>query len=102
MGKTTITFSIDIEASGPIPGPWWMCSLGVCRTDDVMTGWSAELRPLVIPGVSKPDDAGAMEVVAKGVKGLAWDPAQSASANTARVRAHFEQHGREPTLVLRE
>ena len=51
MGKTTVTFSIDIEAAGPIPGPSWMCSFGICRTDDVTVGLKKELRPLVIPDI---------------------------------------------------
>ena len=53
MAKKSITFSLDVEASGPIPGPHWMCSFGVCRTDDVSVGMKRELKPLMIPGVTE-------------------------------------------------
>ena len=73
MGKTTVTFSIDIEAAGPIPGPSWMCSFGICRTDDVTVGLKKELRPLVIPDVSEADSPEAMKVVAAGLPSVSWD-----------------------------
>ncbi len=102
MAKQTIVFSLDVEASGPIPGPWWMCSFGICRTDDVQVGFSTELRPLVIPGVSEPDDPNAMKVVAAGLADLSWDDAQSPEENCRRVRAHFEQRGLEPRAALEQ
>lgn len=102
MAKQTIVFSLDVEASGPIPGPWWMCSLGICRTDDVRIGWQAELKPLVLPGLSESDDPGALEVVAKGLPGVRWDPARPPEENSRAVRAHFESRGREPREALLE
>ena len=44
MGRIAITYSLDVEASGPVPGPWWMCSLGLCRTDDTSVGILKEFR----------------------------------------------------------
>jgi hypothetical protein len=102
MAKKAITFSIDIEAAGPIPGPHWMCSLGVCRTDDVQVGWSSELRPLVIPGLACPDDPDALRVVSMGLPGVAWDPVLPPAENARRVREHFETRGRDPAEALRE
>jgi hypothetical protein len=102
MAKQTITFSLDVEAAGPIPGLWWMCSLGICRTDDVHAGWSALLKPMVLPGVSQPDEVGALQVVAKGLKDLRWDPALSPEANARAVRSYFERNGCEPREALLE
>lgn len=96
MAKKVITFSIDVEAAGPIPGPWWMCSIGICRTEDVQIGMAIELKPLVIPGLSQIDDPGAMRVVAAGLRDFTWESSQSDAENTRRVRAHFEERGRDP------
>lgn len=101
MAKKTITYSLDVEASGPIPGPWWMCSFGICRTDDVQVGFARELRPLDLP-VSEPDTGAAMEIVAQGLPSVTWDEAADVSENVARVRRHFEQEGIEPKQALLE
>lgn len=100
MAKTTVTFSLDVEAAGPIPGPWWMCSFGICRTDDVTVGLKKELRPLVIPGVSQPDSPAAMKVVAAGLDTVTWDTKLSPEENTAVVRRYFEQEGEAPVDAL--
>lgn len=102
MAKSTITFSVDIEAAGPIPGPWWMCSFGVCRTDDPEVGFQRELEPLVIPGLSAPDHAPAMEIVAKGLPTVRWDEDAPDEENTGRVRRHFEKNGMAPHQALLE
>ena len=100
MGKTTITFSVDIEASGPIPGPWWMCSFGICRTDDVEVGLKRELKPLQIPGLSEPDSPAAMKVVAAGLEAVTWDSARTDAENMAAVRAHYEENGCDPLQAM--
>lgn len=38
--------SVDIEASGPIPGEYSMLSLGACLVRDIHEGFYAELRPI--------------------------------------------------------
>jgi len=38
-------FSIDIEASGPAPGPYSMLSLGACFVTDPAATFYAELQP---------------------------------------------------------
>lgn len=38
--------SVDIEASGPIPGEYSMLSVGACLVRDVHEGFYAELRPI--------------------------------------------------------
>jgi hypothetical protein len=93
MAKTTVTLSLDVEAAGPIPGPWWMCSFGICRTDDVVTGFKRELKPLVIPGLSEPETPGAMRVVSAGLKANPWVDTDPDHENIARVRSHFERAG---------
>lgn len=100
MAKQTIVFSLDVEASGPIPGPWWMCSFGICRTDDVRIAFGAELKPFIVPGVSAPDDPNALKVVAAGLKDVSWDDALPPEENCRRVRAHFERGGQEPKEAL--
>ena len=102
MAKITVTLSIDVEASGPIPGPWWMCSFGICRTDDVTVGFKRELKPLVIPGVSMPETPAAMRVVAQGLPGQVWIDDDKEEQNLARVRDHFVRGGTEPRLALLE
>lgn len=102
MGRKAVTYSIDVEASGPIPGPWWMCSFGVCRTDDTSRGFMRELRPLVIEGLSEPDRADAMRVVCQGLPDVTWDEALPDAENVARVRRHFEEHGTEPARALED
>lgn len=102
MAKRVITFSLDVEASGPIPGPWWMCSLGLCQTGDVQRGLRLVLKPLVIPGVSEADDPAAMQVVAQGLPENLWTAEDTVSANVARVRGWFETHGKEPRAAMEE
>jgi DNA polymerase III epsilon subunit-like protein len=41
-----IYFSVDIEASGPIPGEYSMLSLGACRIDSPKKTFYAEIRPI--------------------------------------------------------
>ncbi|MAG58240.1 MAG: hypothetical protein CMJ83_18290 [Planctomycetes bacterium] len=100
MAKRTITFSLDVEASGPIPGPWWMCSFGVCRTDDPAIGIKRVLQPLVIDGFSEPDSPDAMRVVAKGVPEVSWNEDAPPEENVAVVRRYFEEHGEAPADAL--
>ena len=100
MGKRTITYSLDVEASGAIPGPWWMCSFGICKTEDVSVAFHRELSPLNLPGISMPDNPRAMEVVVQGLPDLDWDPELGDEDNVARVRGHFETQGLEPRQAL--
>jgi len=100
--SVTITFSIDIEASGPIPGPWWMCSFGICRTDDVSVGFKRSLTPLVIEDLSQPDDPDAMRVVAQGVPEVPWDPERDDAENVRALRLHFQETGTEPLRAMEE
>lgn len=103
MPRREITFSLDVEASGPIPGPHWMCSFGICRTDDVGVGFTRKLQPLVVPGLSQPDLPAAMEVVSKGLSGLEWAQlGETPEARAQAVRAHFEQEGQEPIQAMFE
>jgi DNA polymerase III epsilon subunit-like protein len=46
MNQQEIYFSVDIEASGPIPGEYSMLSLGACLVDAVEHTFYAELRPI--------------------------------------------------------
>ena len=46
MNEQEIYFSVDIEASGPIPGEYSMLSLGACLVGGVDHTFYAELRPM--------------------------------------------------------
>lgn len=100
MPRREVTFSLDVEASGPIPGPFWMCSFGICRTDDVEVGFSRELKPITVPALSRSDLPAAMEVVARGLPDVEWDYDEPVDARVATVRRHFEQRGVEPVDAL--
>jgi DNA polymerase III epsilon subunit-like protein len=52
IGKE-VYFSVDVEASGPVPGEYSMLSLGACRVDDFETTFYAELKPVSERFVSK-------------------------------------------------
>lgn len=38
--------SVDIEASGPIPGEYSMLSIGACQVDNIDNAFYVELRPI--------------------------------------------------------
>lgn len=44
--KDEVYISVDIEASGPIPGEYSMLSLGACLTEDISNGFYRELVPI--------------------------------------------------------
>ncbi len=46
MTQQELYFSVDVEASGPIPGEYSMLSLGACRVDDFEKSFYAELKPV--------------------------------------------------------
>jgi DNA polymerase III epsilon subunit-like protein len=46
MRENEIYFSVDIEASGPIPGEYSMLSLGACRVDFPEKTFYSELQPI--------------------------------------------------------
>lgn len=46
MNEQDIYFSVDIEASGPIPGEYSMLSLGACLVGTIDRTFYAELRPI--------------------------------------------------------
>jgi hypothetical protein len=102
VAKSEVYFSLDIEASGPVPGPWWMCSFGVCRTDDVSVGILRELKPLVLPGISRPDVPASMDVVGQGLPREVTLGAADRDERVARVRAYYEQQGLEPRQALED
>jgi hypothetical protein len=99
LAKKTIYFSLDIEASGPIPGPWWMCSFAFCRADDVSIAFHRDLQPLVLDGVSQPDRPSAMKIVAQGAE-FNWDPHRPDEENVAGLRRHYEEVGIPPRDAL--
>ena len=44
--KQEVYFSVDIEASGPIPGKYSMLSLGACVVSDLEKNFYTELQPV--------------------------------------------------------
>jgi DNA polymerase III epsilon subunit-like protein len=41
-----VLISVDVEASGPIPGEYSMLSIGACRVDDWHKTFECELKPI--------------------------------------------------------
>ena len=68
--------SVDIEASGPIPGEYSMLSVGACLVRDVKEGYYAELRPISDQYVSEALDVSGMSL------------------------AHLREHGTDPTEAM--
>lgn len=98
MAKDERYFSVDVEASGPIPGLWWMPSFGACPTDDVEDGFKALLKPLnycypEMDGIVRPDVPGAVKVVVQGTPGFDWDFDKSDEANCAEVYDYYVEMG---------
>jgi len=106
MAKGERYFSIDVEASGPIPGLWWMPSFGCCPTDDVQDGFKALLRPLEecypdkISTLAKEDDPGAMKVVAQGTPDFEWDTNKSDDDNCDELYHHYLDIGEHPKAAF--
>lgn len=72
-----IFISVDIEASGPIPGAYSMLSLGACVVGEPDKSFYAELRP-----ISNAELEGAMRVI-------------------GRPLAEFTAKGSDPLVVMR-
>lgn len=105
MAKRERYFSVDVEASGPIPGPWWMPSIGVCPTDDVQDGFKALLKPLPecypdIAAITQDDVPGAMKVVAMGTPQFQWDDRKSDKYNCKRLYDYYVVNGEHPLDAL--
>ena len=73
-----VYISVDIEASGPVPGTYSMLALGACVVGNVTERFYAELRP-----INEASVPGAMAVVGKTLE-------------------EFRQAGREPAEVMLE
>jgi len=61
--KQECYISVDVEASGPIPGEYSMLSLGACCVDDLENGLLIELKP-----ISSAADSEAMKVTGATLK----------------------------------
>lgn len=102
MAKRERYFSVDVEASGPIPGPWWMPSIGVCPTDDVQDGFKAMLKPLdhcyklTVHNITQPDVPGAMRVVAMGTPNFEWLDGVSDEDNCKALYDYYVVNGEHP------
>lgn len=73
-----IFISVDIEASGPVPGTYSMLALGACMVGNVAEKFYVELRP-----ISEASVPAAMAVVGKTIE-------------------DFQQTGREPAEAMAE
>jgi hypothetical protein len=98
MAKSERYFSIDVEASGPIPGLWWMPSFGSCPTDDLKDGFKALLKPLdkcyaEIDAIREEDVPGAMKVVAQGTEGFTWNATETDKQNCLDLYNHYDEVG---------
>lgn len=70
--------SVDIEASGPIPGKYSMLSIGACAVDDVEESFYTELRPINDRYVSEAIDVSGLSLSRLREHGA--DPAQAMSS----------------------
>lgn len=77
MGKE-LFISVDIEASGPVPGTYSMLALGACVVGNVAAQFYVELRP-----INEASVPGAMAIVGKTLE-------------------EFRKTGREPKEAIRE
>lgn len=106
--KGEIHFSLDVEASGPIPGPYWMPSFGICRCDDINVGFKRLLQPLdeACPDqfvrFYKDDDPEAMRVVAQGTPDFKWDPKLSDENNTDDLYQYYCDNGVHPLDAMHD
>ncbi len=105
MAKSERYFSIDVEASGPIPGPWWMPSFGCCPTDDVQDGFKAMLKPLEccfneLSDIVQDDVPGAMKVVAQGTPDFKWYVSKSDKVNCDALWDYYNANGEDPAYAL--
>jgi hypothetical protein len=84
--REELYISVDIEASGPIPGLFSMLSTGACVVGDVNKGFYIELKPL-----NDNLDAEAMQFTG----GLSLETLKRNGADPKTAMAQFEQWIRE-------
>ncbi len=96
MDSTEVFISVDIEASGPIPGEYSMLSLGACVVGEAEQSFYVELKP--ITRTSDPE--------ALAVAGFDLDDLEQRGVDPARAMAQFEDwlmrvtpRGRPPVFV---
>ena len=81
MPKPEIFISVDIEASGPIPGEFSLLSIGACVVGQTSQTFYSELKPLNQNFIPR-----AMEV-----NGLSLEKLKLAGEEPGRAMARFEQ-----------
>jgi DNA polymerase III alpha subunit (gram-positive type) len=81
VNKNEIYISVDIEASGPIPGEYSMLSIGSCVVGKVEQSFYAELKPL--------NDHFAEKAIQ--VAGLSMEALKEKGGQPAAVMAQFEE-----------
>lgn len=89
-------FSVDIEASGPIPGEYSMLTLGACAVDDESKTFHIQLKPL-----NKNADPEALAVTGLSLEVLARDgttPADAMKAFSSWIEENVPK-GARPVLV---
>jgi DNA polymerase III epsilon subunit-like protein len=70
MSKSEVYISVDIEASGPIPGEYSMLSVGACPVDDIENGFYVELQPISEKYVKKALQVCGLSMEELRIKGL--------------------------------
>lgn len=105
MAKSERYFSIDVEASGPIPGLWWMPSFAVCAVDNVQDNFKALLKPLdvcypSIDSLIQDDVPGAMKVVAQGTPDFEWNEKKEDFENCDDLYDWYKLNGEHPKAVF--
>jgi len=81
MIKKEIFISVDIEATGPIPGEYSMISLGACMVDDLSQTFYCEFKPITSNYIPE----------AVAVSGLSLKILDDHGVEPADAMAQFEQ-----------
>lgn len=69
FGSEEIYISVDIEASGPIPGTYSMLSLGACVVSDISSTFYRELQPITANYVSEALEVNKLSLEALRMRG---------------------------------
>ena len=102
MGQLKKYFSLDVEASGPVPGMYSMISLGMCVVGNPDQQFYVELRPLNRRFTLEAMKIGCLELEClSDLK--ARDPsydARSKKFNPQKVLRHLEKVGESPAVAM--
>ena len=89
--KEEIFISVDIEASGPIPGEYSMLTLGACLVDDPLKTFTCAIKPINDRFVSEALDVTGLSMAKLAMEGL--DPKTAMTQFEAWLASNHNGHG---------